>query len=82
MHERKPITIKELCDYLLATYPHDMRALTDAFEDGYNDPIVKKKRVYKRKAKYYWDGEYNDDPSKRDKGNFEAVIITGMRRSD
>lgn len=82
MHEKKPMTVKELCDYLIANFGPDTRVLGDAYEDGYDDVIIKEMRVYKRGTRYYWDGAYSDEPSKRDSGNFKAVIITALHRSD
>lgn len=82
MRERKPMTVKDLCEYLMSHFPPAMPVLTEAYEEGYDDPLITKKRVYKRKSKNYWDGDYHELPGKRDTGNVQAVIISGMRRSD
>ena len=82
MHERKPMTVKEVAEYLLANYPHDMRVLGDAYEEGYNDPLFIERTVYKKEGKHYWDGQYEDYMTIGKGEPFQAVTLNTALRTD
>jgi len=85
MTARKPFTVKELAEYLVATYPPDMLVVGDAYEGGFNDLCFKEEEVVNRGSKRYYDGKYENYDPRYHYGKFipiKVVVIHTALRDD
>lgn len=66
------ITVKELKEKL-SEFPDDMIVVVSGYENGYDDIYsdLEKKKVYERKNKSWWDGDYRNQIPNDIKPTFE-----------